>query len=151
MGLITDVLTRESLSLHRTWLLADGSNKADTQTNKTPRLLLGGHRKQGGCIRLWPDEAITTSLGVAEGIESALTLGRVHKPVISMVDAGNLAQLPVMPGVDELLIAVDRDKAGIAAAMECASRWHAAGVRVEIAKPPKNKTDLNDVAKEAAR
>jgi hypothetical protein len=147
VGLITDVLTREPLSLHRTWLLTDGSDKANIEPS---RLLLGGHRKQGGCIRLWPDEAITTSLGTADGIESALTLAHVHKPVISMVDAGNLAQLPVMAGVEHLLIAIDNDPAGIEAARACAARWQAAGASVSKIQARAHKADINDIIKEAA-
>ncbi len=148
VGLITNVLTREPMSLHRTWLLADGSDKANVNE---PKRVLPGHRKQGGCIRLWPDEAITTSLSVAEGIESVLSLAHAHPPAWSLVDANNLAGFHVLPGIEDLVIGVDRDPAGLDAVRRCGARWHAAGVRVQVADPKKDGADLNDIAKEAAR
>jgi len=128
VGLITDAVTRQALSLHRTWILADG-RKADVDP---PRLLLGGHRKQGGVIRLWPDEAVTTGLGIAEGIESALSLAWAYAPVWCCIDAGNLAGFPVLAGVESLVIGVDEDPAGIAAADECAARWALADREVTL-------------------
>jgi hypothetical protein len=142
----TDAKTREPLTLHRTWI-GEGGKKAAIDS---PRLLLGGHRKQGGVIRLWPDEAVSTSLAVAEGIESALSLAHAHQPVWSLIDAGNLAAFPVLAGIECLLIGADHDNAGIKAARQCASRWHEAGARVYIVTPPREKTDINDIAKEAA-
>ena len=138
VGLITDVLTRQFLSLHRTWIQADG-RKADVDP---PRLLLGQHRKAGGCIRLWPDEAVTTGLAVAEGIETALSLAHGYVPTWSLVDAGNLAALPVLGGVEVLVIGADNDVAGRAAAELCARRWADAGVEVLVTRQPAN--DLND-------
>lgn len=146
VALVTDVVTREPLTLHRTWIRPDGL-KAEVDP---PRLLLGGHRKAGGCIRLWPDEAVSTSLAVAEGIESALSLAHAHQPVWSLIDAGNLAALPVLVGIECLLIGADHDNAGTKAARQCASRWHEAGARVYIVTPPQERTDLNNIAMEAA-
>lgn len=144
VGLVTDVVTRQFLSLHRTWIQADG-RKADVDP---PRLLLGGHRKAGGCIRLWPDEAVTHGLAVAEGIETALSLAHGYAPVWSLIDAGNLAALPVLGGVEALVIAADNDPAGIKAADELARRWVAAGREVIVTRQAAN--DLNDVLREAA-
>ena len=72
---------------------------------------------------LWPSEAVTYSLGIAEGVESALALAQVHRPVWAAVDAGNLAAFPVLAGIETLLVAVDGDEAGRAAAATCADRW----------------------------
>ncbi|MCY1286329.1 Toprim domain protein [compost metagenome] len=144
VGLITDAVTREPLSLHRTWIQADG-RKADVDP---PRLLLGGHRKQGGVIRLWPDEAVTTSLGTAEGLETALSLAWAHAPVWACIDAGNLAALPYLAGIECLVIGADNDPAGTAAAKECAQRWADAGAEVYATRQTQN--DLNDILKEAA-
>jgi putative DNA primase/helicase len=83
VALVTDAMTRDPLTLHRTWIKQDGT-KADVDP---PRLLLGKHRKQGGVIRLWPDDAVTTSLTIAEGIETALTAAREIAPVWSAIDA----------------------------------------------------------------
>jgi len=115
---ITDAVTGEALSLHRTWIRSDG-RKADVDP---PRLLLAGHHKQGGVIRLWPDESVTHGLGVAEGIESALSLAWAFEPTWSVIDAGNLAGLPVLAGIEVLTIAADNDVAGQNDAHECAQR-----------------------------
>jgi putative DNA primase/helicase len=136
---VTEAATGEPMSLHRTWICADG-RKADVDP---PRLLLGGHRKQGGVIRLWPDEAMTTGLGIAEGIETALSLAWAYAPAWSCIDAGNLADFPVLPGVEALTIAADRDKAGQDAADECAQRWVDAGHEVFVTCQLEN--DLNDL------
>ena len=87
-------------------------------------------------------------LGVAEGIETALSLAHAFEPVWSVIDAGNLAALPVLGGVECLLIAADNDLAGIKAANECALRWNKEGVEVRITQQPQN--DLNDALLEAA-
>jgi putative DNA primase/helicase len=107
------------MSLHRTWVNADGTKAAI----KPPRLLLGGHRKAGGVIRLWPDEALTQGLAIAEGIETALSLAQAFQPAWALIDAGNLAKFPPLAGVESLTIAVDHDDAGQRAAGECADRW----------------------------
>lgn len=146
VALVTDARTREPLTLHRTWIGADGKKAAIDK----PRLLLGGHRKSGGVIRLWPDDAVTTSLAVAEGIESALSLAHANLPAWSLIDAGNLAALQVLAGIETLVIGADHDHAGTRAARVCGTRWHHAGVHVHIVMPPQERTDLNDVAKEAA-
>lgn len=145
VALITEAVTREPLSLHRTWITAMG--KADIDP---PRLLLANHRKAGGVIRLWPDEAVTGGLGIAEGVETALTLAHAFKPVWACIDAGNMAELPVLAGIECLTIAADHDDAGLNAAQACADRWSEAGVTVRVIKPPKARQDLNDVIQEAA-
>lgn len=144
VALLTDVQTNEPRSLHFTWIQADGS-KADVQP---PRLLLGGHRKAGTVCRLWPDDEVTVGLGVAEGIETALSLAHAYKPVWSCIDAGNLSAFPVLNGIQTLVIATDRDPAGERAATECAARWVTAGQTAVLTQQAVN--DLNDCAQEAA-
>jgi putative DNA primase/helicase len=144
VALVTDALTGQPLTLHRTWIQADG-RKADVDP---PRLLLGGHRKQGGVIRLWPDEAVTCGLTVAEGIETALSLAHAYTPAWACIDASNLAALPVLPGLQTLLIGADNDPAGQSGASECAARWTDAGVEVLVTQQKEN--DVNDALQEAA-
>ncbi|MDW9243353.1 DUF7146 domain-containing protein [Burkholderia cepacia] len=126
VGLVTHAVTRESMTLHKTWIRADG-RKAEVDP---PRLLLGGHRKAGGVVRLWPDEAVTCGLGIAEGIETALSLALGYAPVWACIDAGNLQALPVLDGIESLIIAVDDDSAGKVAAAACAQRWSNVGREV---------------------
>jgi hypothetical protein len=100
-------------------------------------------------IRLWPDENVTLGLGIAEGIETSLSLAHAYGPVWSLIDAGNLAMFPILAGIESLTIAADNDPAGIKAARECALRWTIGEKHVRIVVPL-NQCDLNDLAMEAA-
>lgn len=143
IGTVTDVRTRETIGVHRTFLAADGTGKAPVEPDRMTLC-----NKQGGVIRLWPDEAVTYGLAVAEGIETASSLAHAFRPVWACIDAGNLAALPVLPAIETLLIGADNDPAGIKGANACAERWHAAGREVRIVMAPTEGADLNDVAQE---
>lgn len=140
VALVTSAATGLPLSLHRTWIRPDGK-KADVEP---PRLLLKNHRKQGGVIRLWPDEAVTRGLALAEGIETALSVAHAHKPIWAAIDASNLAAFPVLAGIEHLTIFADADPAGRSAADSCADRW-AAHAQVTICDPDRDRTDFNDL------
>lgn len=141
VGRITDFVTGEPLSLHFTRLKADGSGKAGTDRD---RLMLAGHAKKGGVIRLWPDEAVTLSVAIGEGIETCLAAARFHTPVWCAIDAGNLGGLPVVSGIESLVVFADRDPAGVQAATELCLRWRLAG-RVAMAMAPVEAGhDIND-------
>jgi hypothetical protein len=136
----------KSLTLHVTFLSPDGGGKAPVERSK----LLWPHLPaKSGVIRLWPDDAVTYGLGVAEGIESALSLAHALQPVWSLIDAGHLAAFPVLEGIEALTIAADHDPAGIAAASSCAERWRADGKRVRIVIADEQGKDMNDVVLEA--
>lgn len=140
VALVTHVETQAPLTLHRTWIEADG-RKSECDP---PRMLLGGHKKQNGVIRLWPDESVTTGLCITEGIETALSVAHDYTPVWSCIDAGNLAAMPVLAGIETLVIAADHDDAGIKAADTCADRWSTAGVDVRVIAPANARSDWND-------
>lgn len=141
-ALVTHVVTAEPMTLHFTRLRADGLGKAGTERDK---LLLGGYPKAGGVIRLWPDEAVTHGLGIAEGIETALAAAHAYTPVWSCIDAGNLAKFPVLAGIEALVIFADHDAAGTKAARECGQRWADAGREVRLAIPGPRGADVNDL------
>lgn len=143
VALVTHDRTRQPLSLHRTWIRADG-----TKATHPAKMMLAGHGIAGGVVRLWPDEAVTRGLGVAEGIETALSLAHAFTPVWALIDAGHLAKFGPLPGIESLTIARDNDPAGIAAARACAGAWAAAGVEVFTSTQEAN--DLNDALQEAA-
>jgi hypothetical protein len=145
VALLTDAVDRTPRTLHRTWVQANGQKAAV----EPARMLLGGHRKAGAVCRLWPDEAVTHGLGVAEGIETALSLAHGMTPVWAAIDAGNLAELAVLPGVKVLTVAADHDEAGLKAARACAARWRGAGRRVRLVMPDAFGQDLNDEARAA--
>ena len=148
VALVSDIVPGQPIGLHFPWVCPDGSR---ANTPGPARLLLGGHRKAGGCIRLWPDEAVTHGLGVGEGIESCLSLAHAITPVWSLIDAGNLSALRVLPGIEALTIAQDNDPAGRRSAQTVAERWAAAGAEVAIVAAADDGADLNDVTnKEAA-
>jgi putative DNA primase/helicase len=146
MALVSDVVTARPISLHFTRLNAEGTAKADVER---PKLLLTGHRKSGGCIRLSPDDDVTLGLGLAEGIETALAVMAMGwSPVWATVDAGNLKSFPVLDGIEALTIFADHDKAGLDAARDCARRWRDAEREVRIATPSAEGFDFADLNKE---
>ena len=156
VGLITDIRdAARQLSLHQTWITTDGSGrKVFDHLNHRPkhqrplsRLTLPGHTTKGGCIRLWPDAAVTTGLGVAEGIETALTLAKEITPVWSLLTAGELAELPYLYPVESLTVAVDNDAAGMKAFLSVAARWEREGSEVFAVRAKEAKADLNDLAR----
>lgn len=145
-GRVTDFVTGQPMTLHFTKLAPDGRGKASVDK---PKLLLRGHQKQGGIIRLCSD--VTTGLGLAEGIETALAVvAGGWSPVWSAIDAGNLAALPVLPGIESLTVFADHDDAGIKGADALVARWRAAGREARVIPAPKAGTDWADCIGRAA-
>lgn len=142
VALITNAISAEPISLHRTWIVEDGKAAVNPA-----RMQLKGHSLKDGVIRLWPDRCITNRMGIAEGIETALSLAHGYEPVWSVLDAHHMATLPVLKGITELMIAQDNDQAGRTAARTCASRWFSNQCRVFITSQSAN--DLNDLLEEA--
>jgi phage/plasmid primase-like uncharacterized protein len=147
LGRVTDFVTNEPMSLHFTKLRSDGGGKARTERDK---ILLKGHQKKGGVIRLWPNDSVTLSLALAEGIESALAAAKLHTPIWAAIDAGNLGALPVVQGIETIVIFADHDPVGIAAAQSLATRWRTAGRLAQAWMPTMEKADANDVLSGAA-
>jgi phage/plasmid primase-like uncharacterized protein len=138
---ITDAVTGKPISLHFTRLASDGRGKAGSDCDKQ---LLRGHRKKGGVIRLWLDADVTNGVAIAEGIETALAAAHLFSPVWAAVDAGNLAALPALPGIESITIFADHDDAGLRAARECGRRWRDAGREVRITTPATQGHDIAD-------
>jgi hypothetical protein len=139
-SLVTDAVTAQPMTLHFTRLRADGRGKAGTGRDK---VLLKDHPKAGGVIRIFPDEAVTHGLGIAEGIESALAAAHGFTPVWAMVDAGNMATFPVLSGIEALVIFADNDPVGLSAARACGARWARARREARLVVP--NHGDMADV------
>ena len=99
------------VTLHVTYLRADGFAKARVLS---PKKILGVPVKgatKGGAIRLY--EARAGILGIAEGIESALSLRLLRNiPVWASYCADNLARAHLPSGLRELHIALDIDESG---------------------------------------
>lgn len=144
VGRISDAAdARRALGLHLTWL-----HKSGDRWLRTERRYLG--QKAGGVVRIWPDEAVTAGLAITEGVENALAFAHVATPVWAALDAGNLAQFSVVPGVEALSIVADHDVAGLRAAHACAERWSADGREVRIVRARVVGVDIADLVKAAA-
>lgn len=150
IGLVTDVWdASRRLSLHRTWVEADGHKAFDdlpADMQPKARLFLKDHQTAGGVVRLWPDDSVEQRLTIGEGIETTLAAARTHWPAWACLSAGQLKTFPVLPGIEALAIVVDHDKAGIAAALAAGGRWRAAGLEVGVLYPAKAGADWADVA-----
>lgn len=144
VALVRDIVTNEPVAIHRTALSLDGHK---IEVNGHDRLALGPIG--GGAVKLSPDEDVTTSLGVGEGIETTLSLRRSpefgESPVWSLLAAGGISTLPVLPGIEALWIATDHDPAGLKASRTCATRWQAAGAETFLITPDAPGADLNDL------
>lgn len=149
---ITDPLNATPLSLHYTFLKADGSGKAEISPSR--KMAYGYSAK--GIIRLTPQEEVHSGLHLAEGIETTLTaMCAGYCPAWATVNSGNLADFPVIPGIESLSIFVDNDPkfAGERAAEKCADRWLSAKPDTEMnfILAPAVGSDWNDFSsKEAA-
>jgi len=134
---VTTVIANKTIGIHRIWL-RPGEPKA------VKKMRLGGSNEPV-CIRLWPDDAVTLSLGITEGIESALAAAGMFNPMWSTVDAGQMAKFPLLPGVESLTIFADFDKAGIEAARAVWRRYMHAGVNANLLRPERVGDDVNDM------
>jgi hypothetical protein len=142
---VTHAETGEPLSVHRTWIDPTGlGRKADIDL---PRTYWAKLPTKHGVVRLWPDDAVTLGLGIAEGIETALALAHAFRPVWACLDAGHMADMPVLGGIEALTIAADHDDAGVRSARACADRWVAAGIEVSIIA---SQTPGHDIADEVS-
>ena len=111
---------------------------------------------QAGCvIRLFPE--VGKRLVIGEGIETTLAAatrltyrGKPMRPAWAAGSAGNLQRLPVLDGVEQLIVLVDHDDSGTGekAAAECAHRWTEAGREVVRLMPKKQGSDFNDLVRQ---
>lgn len=128
-------------SLHKTFL--DGPKKADVPVS---RKVMRGPLPQGGAIRLAP---VAETLGVAEGIETALSASLMRGlPVWSVINSSMLKKFKPPAEVKRLIIFGDCDPkyGGQAAAYALAHRVAVdGGIEVEVFIPDRH-GDWNDVA-----
>jgi hypothetical protein len=120
IALFRDVESGERAGIHRIWLTPEAQ--------KIDRRMLG-RWPRSRAIKLWPaDDKLT----VGEGIETVLAAAtRLRmRPAWALASTSYLGALPIVSGITELTILVDRDVHGEAAAAACAETWKTAGRRV---------------------
>jgi Toprim domain/CHC2 zinc finger len=130
------------LGIHRTALELQSG-----RVDKVDRFALGCM----GVIKLWP---AASQLIVGEGLETTLAAatripyrGAALQPAWSAVSSSGLSRLPVIPGVERLIILVDNDGNGVgqAAAVRCMERWTRAGRWAVRLTPKRANEDFNDL------
>jgi len=139
---VTKYDSDEIIALHRTYLKADGSDKADISPNK---MMLG--QVKGGAVML---ASTNSTLVIAEGIETALSVyAATGFPTWASLSAWGIisVQVPPLDITQEIIIAADADATGIASANKLAVRLLDEGYKVSIAMPSQG-TDFNDLLKE---
>lgn len=137
VALMRDPVTGEPVGIHRTALTPDA--------RKIDRKMLG----KAGAIMLSRSDDVTHGLGIAEGIETALSvLAAGWAPVWALGSAGSIAGFPVLNGIEALTVFADADEAGQKAARSAAERYAAAGREAFVQTPPEG--DFNDILMEAA-
>jgi hypothetical protein len=142
IALFRDAVTDEAAGIHRIALT--------THAEKIGRMMLGSWDNPRA-IKLKP---LTTRLIIGEGIETTMAGGGFapHPSALWALGAANaVAKFPVIPGVTELAILVDRDpnNIGMDAARACATRWSTANRKVILQVPHRIGTDFNDLVKES--
>lgn len=139
----------ETISAHVTYLEhGDKLARFDHDGEALPaRKMLSKLTGRVGCaVRLMPTDGST--LGIAEGIETALSAHRIHgMPVWACLNTALLASFIPPPGITRVVVFADRDVAGMKAAWELGK--HLEGrCSVDMELPPVG--DWNDVVRAVA-
>lgn len=139
VALFRDIVTGEPCGIHRTAFTPEGG--------KIDKKMLG--RSGGAAIMLSKSADVTHGLGIAEGIETALSvLNAGWAPIWAIGSAGCLAGFPMLDGIEALTVFADADAAGLKAAREAARRYSDHGRDGYVQIPPHG--DFNDILMEAA-
>jgi hypothetical protein len=133
VALVRNIESNQPQAIHRTAL------------DRTGKMSLGPI--SAGAIKLTPDENVTIALGIAEGIETALSMQRLPEwlgsPVWSVISASGISKFPLLAGIETLVVATDNDRAGESATLEVVERWKERETLVLEADD--DGADLNDV------
>lgn len=135
-------------AIQRTYLDKDKLAKADVMPNKMSKGPMGG-----GAVRF---RMPTETLGIAEGIETALSAWRLYSmPVWATLSCTRLARIEIPKTVKSLSIFGDADKHGKAEAFAAVEVYERQGLHVELFFPGSDfkvtdKADFNTILKENA-
>lgn len=132
----------ELVTLHVTYLESDGRKLAGFEARKILSAMTG---HEGCAVPLMPIDGDV--MGIAEGIETALSAGRIHGvPTWAALNTALLQKFEPPERINKLVIFADRDIAGLDAATKLMQRLQEK-VRLEI-RTPQDK-DWNDVLRSA--
>ncbi|MAA92990.1 MAG: hypothetical protein CML21_00500 [Rheinheimera sp.] len=142
------------LTLHRTFLAADGSGKADVSRQKM--MLAQPRSLQGACIRIdHPVETPTGKLiGITEGIENALSVREATGCPMWVGISDRIMEQVAFPDDIKVIIVwadIEPSGAGLRAAETLRRIWEPKGVTVIVEAPHnmnREKCDWNDVYQE---
>jgi putative DNA primase/helicase len=135
---------RGPTAVHCTYLLLDGSGKADLPKHKQ-RACFGP--MAGGAVRLGAPRS-GQWLAVSEGIETGLSVALgCSMPAWAALSASGIKNLILPREATHVIICADHDLGGTGqrAANEAAVRFLVEGRRVRLAVPPEVGTDFNDL------
>jgi hypothetical protein len=151
LALFRAIRTDEPTGIHRIALNADGS--------LIGRKALG--IKRGSAVKLWGEEHVHRRLCAGEGIETVIAAahfshkGESLKPAWALIDAENLKAMPILPGIEDMVVLADHDEQKIVngamrwpgqeAARAVFNRYAEANVAVEILIANEVGDDFNDV------
>jgi DNA polymerase len=142
IALMRNPLTDEPVGIQRTAL-----EVRDGKVEKVERRMLG----HAGVVKLWP---AGSTLVVGEGLETVLAAAtRIRfedaplTPAWAALSSRMLQTLPVVPGVERLILLVDNDRngEGQSAAASVAAVWRATGRTAVPLMPDAVDTDFNDL------
>jgi hypothetical protein len=141
VALVRNIESNQPQAIHRTTL------------DRTGKMSLGPIT--GGAIKLTADEDVTIALGIAEGIETALSMQHLPEwlgsPVWSVISASGIAKFPLLAGIETLAISADNDGVGGAgekATLEVIDCWQEREILVIEADD--EGADLNDILQKEA-
>ena len=136
------------VNLHVTYL-TDKGFKADVTPQKK---VLSGKLPEGSAVRIWPAAKV---MGIAEGIESAISAAVLHKMPVWATVSGSMMAKWIPPEIAETIyVFADNDKhfIGQAKAYTLANRLVAVFKKQVIVKiPPEEGWDWNDVHRDMIR
>ncbi|MGY8682665.1 toprim domain-containing protein [Bradyrhizobium sp. UFLA05-153] len=144
IALMRDPVTDEPVGIQRTAL-----EEKPGQVLRIERRMLG----RIGVVKLWP---ASTDLVVGEGLETVLAAatriphkGRPLVPAWAALSTKNLAALPIIPGVQRLVLLIDNDtnQQGQTAAAQVTAHWRRHGRVVVPLMPPTPDTDFADLVR----
>ena len=137
VGLITDCTSGDLIGSHRTFLSPDGSSKAEVGKAK----MMLGH-SAGGVVRLAPD---SSTIVLGEGIETTIAGMKATQRVgWAALSTSGMKRVTMPPDVSKVIILVDGDPAGRAAADTLGKQLLRQGKTVQKAEAPDG-FDFNDV------